>query len=165
MDYCNFEVVMSVKVISSSLHQCDVSRWAELTVDRMSWETKPGQFQRASHLLLGSTSLVLTLPLPEVISKSSPSSWPMGLVFAGEKSHLSSCFSLPWGPRAAVPHSARLLSPHLCAKNGVASLNTMAHPFDTEPRLIGGLPRNLVIGGGRLVFLSFKSLRVCVWSC
>lgn len=63
MDYCNFEVAMSINVISSSLHQCDVSCWAELPLDRVSMGEKAQTVSEASHLLPGSTSLVLTSPL------------------------------------------------------------------------------------------------------
>ena len=54
---------MSFSVISSSLHQCGVSCWAELPLDRVSLGHKAQIVSEASHLLPGSTPLVLTSPL------------------------------------------------------------------------------------------------------
>lgn len=72
----------------------------------------------------------------------------------------------PCGPGAAVSHGAWPLSSRRWAQNSVISLGTATCPRGghTESRPTGGLPWNLLIGGGRLDFLCLKSLRVYVWS-
>lgn len=162
VDYCKFELAESIHVISSSLYQCDGSCWAELTLDRVSLGDKAqivsGGLPFAAWKYIPSLDVA---PAPEVISKSSPSYLGQEVLSLLGKQAVDLPVSPPQcgGPGAAVSHGARLPSPHHWVKKGVTSLDTATRPREIEPRLIGGFLRNLVISGGRLVFLSFKSLR------
>lgn len=147
---------------------------AEIILDKASLGDKsPGTFPKRTCLLLpGNISLVLVSPLPEVISMCSP--FPSKSSFQGPLSLLAKeaadALVSPCSPGAAVGHGAWPLSSRRWAQSSVISLGTAPCPRGghTESRPTGGLPWNLLIGGGRLGFFFFfpglKSLRVYVWS-